>query len=173
MHPSPLQFKLRIAQTDDQEIIWKIIQGAILRRKKDGSTQWQDGYPNPETILNDINNKNGYVLEVNSEIVAYTAIIFEPEPAYNEIIGSWLSDQNYVVVHRVAVHENWLGKGLATKIFELTEEVALLNKVYDIRVDTNFDNAPMLKILDKLGYTYCGEVFFRGSARKAFEKILQ
>lgn len=173
MHPSPLQFKLRIAHKDDQEIIWKIIQGAILRRKKDGSTQWQDGYPNPKTILNDINNKNGYVLEANSEIVAYTAIIFEPEPAYNEIVGSWLTDQNYVVVHRVAVHENWIGKGLATKMFELTEEVALSNKVYDIRVDTNFDNAPMLKILVKLEYTYCGEVFFRGSARKAFEKILE
>ena len=168
-----MNYQFRKAELTELEQIWKILQQAIQRRKEEGSNQWQDGYPNPETILNDINNKNGYVLEVNSEIVAYTAIIFEAEPAYNEIVGSWLSDQNYVVVHRVAVHDNWLEKGLATKIFELTEEVALLNKVYDIRVDTNFDNAPMLKILDKLGYTYCGEVFFRGSARKAFEKILQ
>ncbi|MFT4092143.1 MAG: hypothetical protein QM640_00795 [Niabella sp.] len=40
-------------------------------------------------------------------------------------------------------------------------------------VDTNFDNAPMLHILNKLGYIYCGEVFFRGAARKAFEKVLE
>ena len=26
------------------------------------------------------------------------------------------------------------------------------------KVDTNFDNAAMLHILKKLGYTYCGEV---------------
>lgn len=45
-------------------------------------------------------------------------------------------------------------------------------KVYSIKVDTNFDNQPMLKILEKLQYTYCGEVYFRGSARKAFEKLL-
>jgi hypothetical protein len=29
-------------------------QQAIARRKADGSNQWQDGYPNPEVILNDI-----------------------------------------------------------------------------------------------------------------------
>jgi hypothetical protein len=31
-----------------------ILQQAIARRKADGSNQWQDGYPNPEVILNDI-----------------------------------------------------------------------------------------------------------------------
>lgn len=30
----------------------------------------------------------------------------------------------------------------------------------------------MLKIIEKLGYKYCGEVYFRGVARKAFEKLL-
>ncbi len=30
--------------------IWEILQDAILRRKKDGSNQWQDGYPNPESV---------------------------------------------------------------------------------------------------------------------------
>ncbi len=39
-------------------------------------------------------------------------------------------------------------------------------------MDTNFDNTPMLRILEKLGYTYCGEVYFRGSARRAYEKVL-
>ena len=51
--------------------------------------------------------------------------------------------------------------------------VTLESNVYSIKVDTNFDNVPMLRILDKLGYVYCGEVFFRGSARKAFEKVLR
>jgi hypothetical protein len=39
-------------------------------------------------------------------------------------------------------------------------------------VDTNFDNAAMLHILKKLGYTYCGEVYLAGGERKAFEKLL-
>jgi len=28
----------------------------------------------------------------------------------------------------------------------------------------------MKKILDKLRYTYCGEIFFSGASRKAYEK---
>ena len=41
-----------------------------------------------------------------------------------------------------------------------------------LRADTNFDNAPMLHLFEKLGYKYCGEVTFRGTPRKAFEKKL-
>lgn len=40
------------------------------------------------------------------------------------------------------------------------------------KVDTNFDNAAMLHLLKKLGYTYCGEVYLAGGERKAFEKLL-
>jgi hypothetical protein len=40
------------------------------------------------------------------------------------------------------------------------------------KVDTNFDNAAMLHLLKKLGYTYCGEVYLAGGERKAFEKLI-
>jgi len=45
-------------------------------------------------------------------------------------------------------------------------------KVFSIKVDTNFDNIPMLKILDRLNYMYCGEIFFSGAPRKAYEKVI-
>ncbi|MGZ5192977.1 MAG: N-acetyltransferase family protein, partial [Kaistella sp.] len=88
------------------------------------------------------------------------------------IEGKWLSSGKYVVVHRVAVSEGFVGKGIATKLFTEIETVAKSNKVFSIKVDTNYDNPAMLRILEKLGYTYCGEVYFRGSARRAFEKML-
>ncbi|MNR28649.1 Acetyltransferase (GNAT) family protein [compost metagenome] len=113
------------------------------------------------------------MLTDNDQIIAYAAIIFDVEPAYNDIQGKWLTNNDYVVVHRVATSNEAIGKGIATQLFKLIEDLALDSKVYSIKVDTNFDNIPMLKILDKLNYTYCGEVFFRGSARKAFEKVLQ
>lgn len=72
----------------------------------------------------------------------------------------------------MALSEQNLGKGLAKKIMLYAEEVALANNIFSIKVDTNFDNIPMLKIFEKLGYIYCGEVEFRGSKRKAFEKVL-
>lgn len=163
---------LRKATAADTNIIWEILQQAIAQRKRDGSDQWQDGYPNLQTVEKDIDNGYGYLLTEESNILAYAAIIFETEPAYENIEGAWLTNDDYVVIHRVAVSETAKGKGIATQLFQLIEPLAISKNVFSIKVDTNFDNMPMLKIVDRLGYTYCGEVFFRGAARKAFEKIL-
>ncbi len=164
---------LRKAILSDQPIIWEILQQAILQRKEEGSNQWQNGYPNPQTILDDIANGSAHVLIDNNVIIAYVAIIFDIEPAYTDIVGKWLSDGEYIVIHRVAVSKVVKSKGIATHLFKMIEQMAIKQKIYSIKVDTNFDNIPMLKILDKLGYTYCGEVYFNNSPRRAFEKVLE
>ncbi|MTH15700.1 GNAT family N-acetyltransferase [Flavobacterium sp. LC2016-01] len=166
------KLSLRKANLSEIPEIWNILQDAIEQRRLDGSTQWQDGYPNEVSIENDIKNGYAYVLTENESILCYAAIIFDKEPAYDDIEGKWLTNGDYVVIHRVAVSKLAKGKGIATKLFESIEGLCLENNVYSIKVDTNFDNIPMLKILDRLKYTYCGEVYFRGSARKAYEKQL-
>lgn len=163
---------LRKAQIPEAEIIWQILQQAIERRRKDGSNQWQDGYPNQEVVKTDISLGKGYVLEIDNAIAAYAALVFNDEPAYNEIIGDWLTIDDFLVIHRVAVSDDFLGKGIAVLLFQKLEDFAKEHQVFSIKVDTNFDNLAMLHILEKLDYQYCGEVYFRGSARKAFEKVL-
>jgi GNAT superfamily N-acetyltransferase len=163
---------LRLATTFDANIIWEILQAAILQRKIDGSTQWQNGYPNEETVAIDIQQGYGYVLEENNIIIAYAAIVFGDEPTYQVIKGAWLSNQPYVVVHRVATAPALKGKGIATELFLRIEKLALEKNVLSIKVDTNFDNIPMLKIMDNLNYTYCGEIFVSGFPRRAYEKLL-
>lgn len=165
-------YSLRKAHQNDRETIWQILLDAKSRRKNEGSRQWQDGYPNSDTVKTDLEDEVGYILECDGEIAGYAAIIFDIEPAYENLEGKWLNEDSYVVVHRVAVSDKFIGKGLATKLFQMIETVAKSANVFSIKVDTNFDNFAMLKILSKLNYTYCGEVYFRGSARKAFQKIL-
>lgn len=163
---------LRKANQSDLPVIWEIIQYAIAQRKQDGSDQWQDGYPNKTTLQQDLDKGYAYLVTDNDEVLAYAAIIFDKEPAYEGIEGKWLTNGDYAVVHRVAASKSAKGKGIATWFFHELENLCKEQQVYSIKVDTNFDNIPMLKILEKLGYTYCGEVYFRGSARKAFEKVI-
>jgi GNAT superfamily N-acetyltransferase len=163
---------LRKATLSENGIIWEILQQAIEQRKQDGSEQWQNGYPNEQTVQEDIANGFGYVLVEQDLVIAYAAIIFGLEPAYNEIDGKWLTNQDYVVVHRVATSNEVKGRGVATQLFQLIENLSLEHAVYSIKVDTNFDNIPMMKILDRLGYVYCGEIFFGGAPRRAYEKVL-
>ncbi|CAM3604609.1 N-acetyltransferase domain-containing protein [Pontibacter korlensis] len=94
------------------------------------------------------------------------------EPEYARIEGKWLTNDDFVVVHRVAISEKHLGKGLAKKIFGFIEDFARSNNIYSIKADTNFDNMAMINTFEKLGYVYCGEVYFRGSPRRAYEKVL-
>jgi GNAT superfamily N-acetyltransferase len=164
--------KLRKADFSEVTTIWEILQQAIEQRKQDGSEQWQNGYPNLQTVYDDITNDYGYVIVDNNTVIAYAAVIFGIEPAYNEIKGHWLTNGNYAAVHRVATSNAVKGQGVATKLFRMLEDLSIEHKVYSIKVDTNFDNIPMLKILERLNYTYCGEIFFSGSSRKAFEKVL-
>jgi GNAT superfamily N-acetyltransferase len=164
---------LKTASLADVTVIWDILQAAIAQRKEDGSTQWQDGYPNSKTVGDDFAKGYSYVLFENGVVVAYAAIIFGEEPTYNDIKGEWLSHSDYVVVHRVATAPEYKGKGMATLLFEKIEELSVAKGVFSIKVDTNYDNFPMLKILEKLGYTYCGEIEVRGTPRKAFEKLLK
>lgn len=167
-----MNYLFRKANASEVPQIWEIIQQAIVRRKNDGSQQWQDGYPNENVIKQDITKGIGYVLIDDNIVAGYAAILFNDEPAYEQLKGTWLTNGDFAVVHRVAISDDYLGKGLAQKIFLFTEDLAKGNNIFSIKVDTNFDNIPMLKILEKLGYSYCGEVTFRGSFRKAFEKTL-
>ena len=160
------------AEISEASLIWEILQQAILRRKEDGSNQWQDGYPNPEVVQKDIEKGIGYVLTEGETIIGYCALIINDEPAYATIEGKWLTNDDFIVIHRIAISEMYLGKGLTKIILRNIEDFALNNNVFSIKADTNFDNFAMLKIFEKSGYTFCGEVYFRGSPRKAFEKVL-
>ena len=163
---------LRKALFSELPVIWDILQQAIEQRKEDGSDQWQNGYPNEQTVHDDISKGYGYVLIDNNVILVYGAIIFDVEPAYNDIRGKWLTNDDYVVVHRVATSNAAKGKGIATHLFREVERLCVEQNIYSIKVDTNFDNVPMMKIFDRLGYTYCGEIFISGASRRAYEKVI-
>ncbi len=162
----------RKAEKNDINFIWDIIKQSIERRRKDGSDQWQNGYPNLQTIENDVDNNFGYVLIVNNEIAVYGAIIFNNEPSYENIVGAWLTEGDFAVVHRIAISEKFAGKGLAKKMFDCIEGFVKSQNIHSVRVDTNFDNLAMLSILKGRNYIYCGEVYQSGGVRKAFEKLV-
>ena len=167
-----IDYRFRLAKNADSNQIWDLLQMAILRRKQDGSNQWQDGYPNMEVIKNDIQKKYGYLLTLNEKIVGYCALLINDEPDYLNIEGQWLTIDNFVVFHRLAISEKFLNKGLAKKMVSHIEQFAISKNIFSIKADTNHDNTPMLKLFKTLNYSLCGTVYIRKSPRKAFEKIL-
>lgn len=168
-----MDFSLRKARKEEVGRIMEIMSQAKAQMAREGSRQWDESYPAPENILADIEAGAGYVLCAGGGLVAaYGAIIFTGEPVYCEIDGQWLTEGDYVVLHRLAVADEVKGRGVATRFFDETARLGRKKGVGSFRVDTNFDNLRMLHIADKLGFSYCGEVCYGRGSRKAFEKVL-
>jgi uncharacterized protein YqgV (UPF0045/DUF77 family) len=166
-----MQFR-KAVETDINNIM-KIIKQAQVYFKQQGINQWQDNYPNIETIRDDIIHKNGYVLLKDNNIVATVAVSFDKEKAYNSIYdGEWISNNEYAVIHRMAVDNNYKGLELSFQIIKNIEQLCLNKDVHSIKVDTHEENLSMQKLLKKNKFQYCGIVYLEDKSKRiAFEKI--
>lgn len=166
--------EFRKAVETDIDDIMNIIKQAQAYFKEQGIDQWQNNYPNPETIGNDIANKRSYILLKDNNIVATAAVSFDGEKTYDSIYeGEWITNSQYAVIHRIAVDNTYKGLGLSSKIIKNVEELCLSKGVHSIKIDTHEENISMQKLLKKNKFQYCGVIYLEdGNKRIAFERTL-
>lgn len=162
---------VRKTEEKDLDKVMEIIQQAKDYLYAQGIDQWQDGYPNRESIQEDIKNGISYVLE-EEEIVGTCAISFEKDPYYDVIEeGNWLNEEVYGVVHRIAIQKDKKGHAYAKEFLDYATKQAQENQIHNLRVDTHKDNLSMQQFLKKNGFLYCGIIYVRDHApRIAFQK---
>lgn len=165
-------FELRKATNADIPRIMEIMEQAKQQMYREGKHQWDESYPAQVHIATDTTNDVGYVLCHDGTIIAYAAIVFTGEPAYDKIEGGWLSEQPYIVVHRLAVADEMKHQGIATLFMQETEKLALANNIHSFKIDTNYDNLYMQNMLTHLGFKYCGEINYEKGVRMGYEKII-
>lgn len=162
----------RRAKILDLPDIMRIIDDAVSRMLSEGKCQWNDNYPRDEHIIADIDSGVGYVLEENGKVIAYGAVVFTGEPAYDHPEGDWLTDEEYVVVHRLAVDMQAQSRGVGRLFLASVEKLASQKGIGSFRIDTNFDNNRMLALLDRCGFEFTGLVHYPTGERRAFEKLI-
>jgi len=139
-------------------------QARDFMRASGNPNQWKDRDPSREVIERDIRKEASYVCVSDDAIVAVFYFNIEREPTYEKIDGKWLNDDPYGVVHRVARTGDAHGAGAFCLNW-------CLGKFSNIRIDTHRDNAPMRRLLDSYGFTYCGIIWLaNGDERMAFQK---
>lgn len=159
----------------DIEKIMNIINEAKIYFKNNNIDQWQNNYPNENSIYEDINKNESYVLEQDGKIVATVALSFNGEKAYENIDGKWLSTDKFCVIHRIAITNSSKGSNISQYLMNFIEKISLQNNTKSIKVDTHEDNIVMQKFLKKNNYSYCGKVYYKESKveRIVFEKLLK
>ncbi|MDH2335868.1 GNAT family N-acetyltransferase [Clostridium perfringens] len=167
--------EFRQAKISDLDQIVEIIELSKKYLKETKVDQWQDGYPEKEDLRRDIESGNSYVLTNKDEIVATTVISLDGESTYNSIFnGEWITNEDYIVMHRVAVHDKYKGKGIFKELIKEAENLALNKGISSIKIDTHRDNISMQRAVVKNDFKKCGIIYLEdGSERIAFEKVLK
>ncbi len=143
---------IRQANIQDLNSIMKVIQEAQHRMKQSGMTQWQNNYPNSTIIDKDIQEHAVYVYEIDQEIVG-TMSVFSFDPVYETIEGTWLNNNTYKVIHRIAISDAYKNQKLAETMIQFVFDHF---KIRDIRIDTHPKNSPMISSLIRQGFKMCG-----------------
>lgn len=145
---------LRRAQLQDLPAIMKIIDDAKELLKKNGSPQWQNGYPNQETLTQDIAMQTNWVLINDNKVVATATLQLTPEPTYRNITqGQWQQpDEPYATIHRVAISSNYRGQGLSKLLFSNLLTVGQMQGIKNFRVDTHRSNKAMQHIAENFNF---------------------
>ncbi|MEA4917574.1 GNAT family N-acetyltransferase [Proteiniphilum sp.] len=136
-------------------------------RSNGNAIQWVDGYPSAAYITEEIEANHSFICENDKgELVGTFCFIIGDDPTYANIYGGkWLNNGLYGTIHRIASAGK--EKGVAEACFRWC-----FTQCPNIRVDTHRDNRVMQRILEKLGFTYCGIIYVaNGTARLAYQRL--
>ena len=150
------------------ESAMQIYENARAYMRKSGNlNQWSNGYPSREVILEDIDAGRFYGVYDGESLVCVFMMMVGIDPNYNVIYdGSWLNDQPYAVIHRIATTVH--GKGVAEMCYDFA-----LAHCNNLRIDTSSENYPMQKSLLKNGFKLCWVIHLaNGDPRLAYHKTI-
>ncbi|OKP92931.1 GCN5 family acetyltransferase [Paenibacillus sp. P32E] len=165
--------EIRIARKDEIGEIMELISKCVQVMQDGGSDQWNDTYPNREVIGKDIADGTLYVC-VDQAAIAGIIVLDNNQAEQYEAID-WLEVKGpNLIMHRLAVHPEVQGKGIARKLIAFAEEYARSSGYTSIRLDTYAMNNKTLVLYPSLGYERRGEVDFPGRTANfpVFEKVL-
>lgn len=124
-----------------------------------GIHQWDQNYPDLATIQNDISKGQLYKYTIGNKIAGIIVLNEVQDPEYSDLQWITPSDSKNLVVHRLAVHPSYQGKGIARKLMDFAEVFAKEQAYDSIRLDTFSQNDRNQKFYDTRGYQRTGEVY--------------
>lgn len=162
--------EIRKAAAADLDEIMAVYEGARAFMVETGNPrQWASrNWPPKWLVEQDIESGKCYICLDGEELAAVFFYDYgtDIEASYRTIEdGKWLSGGPYGVVHRIAARK---GRGAGKFCIRWA-----YGQCGHLRIDTHGDNLVMQKVLNELGFTYCGVIRITddNDPRLAYEKI--
>jgi len=121
---------------------------------------WAKGlYPTRADAEDGIGEGNLFVLRIDDKIAGSVVLNNQQSEAYSQVTwGIEAKQHEVIVINKLAVHPQFLGQGVATKLLDFAKDYAIQQHAKAIRLDVTIQNAPAIALYEKCGYVYVGTV---------------
>jgi RimJ/RimL family protein N-acetyltransferase len=160
---------IKIVSIEMFEKVLNIYKSATQKMEEMNIHQWDEVYPDSETIHNDITSSTMYGYFIGSELCAIQVINNIQSIEYSQINWKY-TDNNPVVLHRLCVDPMFQNKGISKQMILFAENFAIENKYKTIRFDAFINNPISVNIYRKMGFIESGIITFRKGDFYCFEK---
>ena len=138
-----------------------------------GIDQWDEVYPSQATLLADVQARTMYLGFAAAGTLVGALVLNEyQDPEYSDVPWA-ITGMRVAVVHRLMVHPQYEGRGIARELMGFAEGRERANGYGAIRLDAFSANPRALRLYHGLGYRDAGGVTFRKGLFLCFEKELE
>lgn len=121
---------------------------------------WKKGiYPVKQTAADGIEGGGLFVARADNRIVGTVILRHEPETAYSQ--ADWHVDLSYddiLVVYTLAVHPQFLNRGVGKKLMDFIVGYGKQNNIKSIRLDVYERNKPAINLYKQYGFKFIDKV---------------
>jgi GNAT superfamily N-acetyltransferase len=162
---------IRRAVSSDAETLLALVRDCVAAMRAANIEQWDEVYPNAETIACDTEASTLNVLLEGDTIIACITIDSNMDAMWQGMDWS-AGSEPAAAVHRLMVHPSQQGRGLARVLMSHAESVAIEQGCRSIRLDTFLQNPAAMALYPLLGYRRTGTAMMRKGEFAGFEKLL-
>lgn len=153
--------QIRTADKKDYNQVIEFYDAVIdsLEHAEYGPGWKRDIYPTKGFLSRSIESKELYVGETDGQIAACMVVNHEYNEGYKDIKWSVeAKDTELFVIHILAVHPLFAGRGIAKQMVRKIIETAQENHIKTIRLDVLDGNIPAERAYTKIGFRYLDTV---------------
>ncbi len=155
----------------DLPALHRLIRAATQHLEEQGVHQWDELYPGMDDLQRDLQLQQLYVGLLEGRIAVMYVLNQEYDEAYDA--ARWhCADQPFRVIHRLCVHPEHQGKGLARQTLAHIHRQAAGEGAASIRLDVFTQNPAAMRLYESCGYHRAGQADWRMGRFWLMEKPL-
>ena len=159
----------RKAVFDDEKAIFSLYKAVKIKGREDGTSDWDEDYPNKDILRDDLENKRIFVLIEEAEIVAAISIFEEDELDIQSL--DWAKVKACFLV-RLCVSPKYQGKGIGEKMMRNISDYAENKKFKATHHLAAKVNVAANRLYKRMGYRNVGMIHLYDTDFIAYEMLL-